>query len=364
MSLDISIKDYVLSDLSKFTSRFFNDTTDSFLKNILSLYKRFQRLSKTHSDYKYAAEKTINWLTAEINNIVSSVAGKIIKSGYLAPDYSDDIQVDSVYGQLSLAEEDIVSKIPLVENEYGESQAIASCEIQESTAATGPWADLTDLRHVINGNNDIWCTELDPAETDAGFIYLKVKTTSVSESDNASYITVFPLMGTKIREIYYNGVTGPIELFDTAWPVKIHRKIENYTNEIIVKLQGKLEDGKYIFSIRDIGIFKCDYAMEGTFSYDLDMGTAVGLSSILLDDPYIVPIDLAENRPFVIKIKTQDDSIIIYDTSGETADVPSTYPLEQSLLLDVTKDWKIEVKLEKIENVTPVITGITLDKIE
>jgi len=361
MSLDIEIKDWTLGDLSKFSSRFFNDVTSNFLKNILSLYKRFKRLSKIHNDYKYAAEKTINWLTAEINDITSYVPGEIIKSGYLASDHSDDIQVDSVYGQLSLAEENVVSKIPLVENEYGENQAIASCEIQKSTAATGPWVDLTDLHNVINGNNDIWCAELEPSETDGGFIYLKVKTTSVSESDNASYITVFPLMGTKIREIRYNGVT---ELFDTAWPVKMHRKIENYTNDIIVKLQGKVEDGKYIFSIKDIGVFKCDYAMEGTFSYDLDMGTALGLSSILLDDPYITPDDLSENRPFVIKIKTQDDTITIYDTSGETADVPSTYPLEQNLLLNVTKNWKIEVKLKKIENVTPVITGITLDKIE
>ena len=303
MGLDFQIRNYKLSNIDKLSSKFFNNVTNDFLKNIMSLYMRFQRLVRLHKNYTNLSNKNTDWLVSKIASGVINDPNIIRYSGYMCPNTSENIQVDTVYGQLTLAETKSSSKISLVKNEYGENEASTSSEVYlyKNSDFSAMITD-TSLRNIINGNDSIWYGEYDAVDTDGGNLYLKVKTSVASDSRDASYITVFPLMGTRIEEITY--ASGETQLFNTSgtrsageWPIKLHRNMLNFQNEIALKIKGyAIGNDKYRFAIRDINVYKSEYSPSGTLVYNLVVPGPENLiiKSLLIDDstesPYIFPI--------------------------------------------------------------------------
>lgn len=310
------IRDYSVVDTDAITAELLNDVTNDFSNAMAEAYLELRDLKIRNATFRSAVDSSMNHLIENINAAPSSLTGLKV-TAYNPPVSSTGIQLDNVYGQLTLEEQNRVTHIPVDEDNYGQLRALSSVEI-ETGATESSFATNADIRVAIDEENEIWMTTLAPENTDSGSIWIRLTTPLTGQTPN--FVAVYPLGGTVVDTIKVKHINGYTEFTpDSVWPVKYHQNFSDYQNEVRIKLNGVLQaDGAYKFTLKKIEIYTVRYVSEGTFTY-LTGDTYTNVSSITVNTPYFYPITAQNVGMIRVRVLTEDGATVLYDSSRSSA---------------------------------------------
>ncbi len=322
----MNFEDFKFEETEKFTAEKINKILKNYFDNLIELYQKYVNLNKEYTDYKSITDQMISWLANQING-----ASDYINVNVTSALSNNTANKDTEWGQISLPELNPVSIIPKKDGE-----AIASCIVTVNDA------EDPSYRQIIN--NGIWKDTISGSTAT-----IKIKTSG----EKLSYITIYPMLGTRIKSIYYNDDQNTSIDIDSVWPVKVHIKNDNFSNAIAVVLEGVSNGTSYDYCLKELDAYACDYADTAKFEYSL--GNLTQISELKIND-YIYPIDLASLKPLRIRIMSADESIVPYDTDGNP---PSEFPLTSTLSLNSDITWKLVVDMKNV-GTTPFIRNISI----
>jgi hypothetical protein len=306
------LRDYTVTDTDSITAELLNNVTNDFSNAMAEAYLELRDIKNRNSSFRSAVDSSMNHLIEKINATPSSLTGLKV-SAYNPPTTSTGIQLDNIYGQLTLEELDRVTHIPVDEDNYGQMRALSSVSI-ETGATESMFAENTDIRVVIDEENEVWMDTLDAANTDTGSIWIRLTTPLSGQTPN--FVSVYPLGGTVVETIKVKHISGYTEFNpDSEWPVKYHQNFSDYENEVRIKISGVLQpDGTYRFLLKKIDIYTVRYASEGTFTY-LTADTFTSIDSVTSNTSYFYPITAQHIGMVRIRVLTEDGATVLYDSS-------------------------------------------------
>jgi len=341
------IRDYQVDDTEQVTSELLNNVTGDFSDAMTKAYLELRKLKERNEIFRDASGLSMNYLIQRINAASTSLAGLKV-TAYDNPVSSSNIQLDHTYGQVSLAETNRITHIPLVEDNYDRLLAAPSVAVQtgrtESTFDTNE-----DARVTVDGEGEIWKETIAPADTDSGSLWIKVTTPNVGKTP--SFVSIYPLAGTTVEEIKIIRQNGNTSFTPgSTWPVKIHQNFSDYSNEVRFKIRGILGiDGNYVFVIRKIDIYSVAYASQGIITYR----TRDAFTSILSytkNDPYFYPSAAQSQRMIKIRILSEDGLTILHDSS-QSSDIDP---------VPAGPDYvQVEITLYRSDGNTPFVKTVT-----
>jgi hypothetical protein len=310
-------------------------------------YLELRDLKIRNAAFRSASSLSMDYLIGRINALPSTLTGLKI-SAYNPVVSSTGIQLDNVYGQLTLEEQDRTTHIPVDDDNYGNSRALSSVSIETGSTESN-FAPNADIRAVIDEEDEIWCVTMADADTDAGSIWIRVATPAIAQVPN--FVAVYPLSGTIVDTIKVRHTSGYTTFTPSSeWPIKYHQNFSDYQNEVRIKLNGVSSgNGTYKFSLKKIEIYSVRYASEGTFTY-LTEDAFTDIASVTINSSYFYPIVSQNVGMLRIRVLTKDSSTVLYDSSrGSSAFVVPAGP-EQVV---------VEGTLYRTDGNTPFIRTIT-----
>lgn len=318
------LRDYTVVDTDIITAELLNNVTNDFSNAMAEAYLELRDLKKRNAAFMTAVDASMNHLIEQINATPTSLTGLKV-TAYNPPVTSSNIQLDNVYGQLTLAELDRVTHIPTDADNYGQTRALASVGI-ETGATESSFAVNEDIRVIIDEEDEIWMTDLDATATDSGSIWIRLTTPLTGQTPN--FVSVYPLGGTTVETIKVRHISGYTTFTPSSvWPVKYHQNFPDYQNEVRIKVSGVLQpNGTYRFIMKKLEVYTVRYASEGTFTY-LTEDAFTNISSVTVNNPYFYPITAQNTGMIRVRVLTEDGLTVLYDSShGSEAFVVPTGP--------------------------------------
>lgn len=340
------IHDYTVTDADNITAELLNQVTDDFSNAMTEAWLEVEELKRRNTAFKDLAGQSMNYLISRISSLSTSLTGLKI-SAYNPVVSSSNIQLDNVYGQLSLAESNRVTHIPTAEDNYGRYLAVNGVSIKVGrTSDPADLADNEDARAILDDEGEIWKETRTAADTDAGSIWVVVATPLSGVTPN--FVSLYPLAGTTIQTVEVKRAASYTTWSpNTTWPVKYHQNFSDYQNEVRFKIAGVLNsDGDYDFYMKKLDIYSVTYASEGWFMYTTeDVFTTV--ASVTVTAPFFYPTASALASMYRVQIYNTGTTTAIYDSHAATGPFTGT-------------GGKLDVKvtLYKTEGNTPFITSV------
>lgn len=339
------IRDYRVSDTDQVTANLLNQVTGDFSNAVVEALLELQEFKRKNTAFKAAVNGSMSYLIQR-NNATNGLQTGLKVTAYNAPDSASNIQLDHVYGQLTLAETDRVTHFPTVEDNYGRFLAIPSVAVY-SGATESSFAENTTARAVVDDEGEIWLQELTAGQTTAGSIWVKITTPVIGQTPNL--VSVYPLAGTVVETLKIRRQGAYTEFSpNSAWPVKYHQNFSDFEREIRIKLKGVAQpSGNYVFALKKADIYSVRYATQGTFTYTT-ADAFTNVASVTLNNPFFYP-QAAQNAGMVrLRVLTLTD-VSLYDNSRSSE--PFTVPAGPAKV-------KVEGTLYRTNGNTPFVRTI------
>ncbi len=316
------IRDYTVTDADKITAELLNQVTTDFSNALTETFLELRALKGRSTMFKNTVGSSMNYLISTINGLTTAQTGLKI-SAYNPAEESNNVQLDHIFGQITLAESNRTTHIPLVEDNFSRQKAIGSVLV-ETGATESIFETNIPLRTVVDGEGELWMAEINPVDTDSGSIWIKVTTPTIGRTPN--FVSVYPLAGTEVETIKVFQGSNTTEFNPASkWPVKIHQNFSDYSNEIRIKIKGVLNiGGNYVFSLRKIDIFSVTYAAQGYVKY-ITQDAFTTITSITKNSPFFYPTTAETGNMMRIQILSLDELTTIHDSfvSSSFDPVPS-----------------------------------------
>ena len=316
------IRDYNVTDADKITAELLNQVTDDFSNALTETFLELRSLKGRSTMFKNTVGSSLDYLISTINGLTTAQTGLKI-SAYNPPDESNNVQLDHSFGQITLAESNRTTHIPLVEDNFSRQKAIASVLV-ETGATESTFQTNIPLRNVVDGDGELWMAEINPIDTDSGSIWIKITTPTIGLIPN--FVSIYPLAGTEVEIIkVFQGANSTQFSPASKWPVKLNQNFSDYSNEVRFKIKGVLNlNGNYVFAIRKIDIFSVTYASQGYVKY-ITQDAFSTITSITKNSPFFYPSTAEVGSMMRIQIFSLDELTTIHDSfvSSTIDPVPS-----------------------------------------
>ena len=307
----MKIRDYTVTDANRITAELLNQVTSDFSNALTETFLELRALKARSTMFKNTVGNSFDYLISIANSLTTALTGLKI-SAYNPPDESNNVQLDHVFGQITLAETNRTTHIPLVEDNFSRQKAISSVTV-ETGATESTFKTNVPLRTVVDGEGELWMAEINPIDTTSGSIWVKITTPTIQQTPN--FVSIYPLAGTEVETIkVFQGVSTTVFNPASTWPVKIHQNFSDYSREVRFKIKGVLNNsGNYVFALRKIDIFSVAYASQGYVKY-ITPDALSTISSITKNSPFFYPATSEVGSMMRIQILSLDELTTIHDS--------------------------------------------------
>ena len=342
---DINIHDYNIESADKYSSDFLNQVVGDFTDAISGLYKDYKDLTSRYSQYLQNMNEGLDWMTEQVGILAS---GTYEVSGYSDPVSSSNLDLEKLFGMFHLETINVESKISRYVDNQSVTRAYSSNKIYKFESSN--WVEDTTMREVIDNTTYIWSEELAEDE-----LYIAITSSSSASVDKqANIIEVVPFAGTLIKTVEWKTTSGTFESIEvnSKLPVRIVGDFD-YSDEVRVLLGGVSKDGNYLYSLRYVNIYRCDFMDSGTAVFSI--GSWADVAAITLNDDYIDDA-LKLKKPIRIELLSDDLSYTYYDSNVDP------FPLQSVVNIGLSAETlKLRITLIKTEEVTPVIKWVNVE---
>jgi len=315
-------------------------------------------ITKKIRDLNYQSNKLIDYTSSGIyTSIISMYDYDVVNSGVIT-----NLNTDTLYGQLTLAEDYSWSKITRYTDHLGNQKATPDVKI-----SVGPSGSQTVREHdndayncLDNLNHTLW---IENTTYEDQMITLTLPK-SLKPKINTLKLDFFPQYSCIIKKIEYYSIKGfwePLSNYDSdGKSIKLHFSPYDYADQIRITIRP-ISENDPIIGIGNIDLYLTNYMNNGSAIFkfpEVEKLTITSLDDLVIDH-YI------DNYSVSNQFNTINPLRVYLDIDGDEYEIPyNVINGSNDLNLDVgtitEKVIKVRFEITEVNLTTPVVKGAVL----